>query len=415
MISSLLLVFLLILLTGFFSGSETAFLSLDLFFIEIKTEKKHKFSLLYYILTKPHIFITTILIGTNITLIASSQILSKYLNTSNPFYRAFLFLVFPFITLILGEIYPKIIFGKNSYTISKIAVYPFFLFQIILSPVVLVFNLISKIIEFIFTKKNQSAKKRKNEEIINTLAKSIKKKILNMELFIEDAIKFDEISLNEIQKPILSFQSIDYGENEFIDISKVYENWQRNYLVFDKNDNFLGIINIDSIFASNNIKKAYKIDELPLIRNIPVIYEGKTILNALELLNESSSSVILTINEFGQPSGLVTKEDIFSHVSNTIAEKEDLFKYNIKKLGENSYIISGFAEISNIKRITGIYLNDDYYHTFNGYIIHNLGRIPKEGEIFTLNKLEIRIVSASKRFVKKAIVKILKVNNNKKK
>ncbi|MFN3411027.1 MAG: transporter associated domain-containing protein, partial [Exilispira sp.] len=237
---------------------------------------------------------------------------------------------------------------------------------------------------------------------------SLQKKISKIGLFIEDAIKFDEIALYEIQKPLFSYPSLTFDENNKLDISQIYENSERNYIVYDENNNFLGILNIDSIFHSGNIKTIYKKNEIPLINNIPVAYEGKNLLVAIELMKKNNSSFLITINEFGQYFGLITKEDLFSFFSNIIISKEDLYKFNIKKVGEKTYIVPGFTELTSLSRVIGFELTDDYYHTFNGYLINRSGKIPKEGEMFIIdNFLEVRIVSANKKFVEKAIVKII--------
>lgn len=404
----LLLIIFLLLLNGFFAGMEAAFLSLDLFFIEIKRRKKHKFSLLYHVLKKPEIVITTILVGTNITIISATQLLSSLLNLNLIINKIFLFFIFPLIVLIVSEMYPKILFSKYSYSISKIAVFLFFIFQLIFSPIVLIFNIISKFIELLFIKDKKYIEYNKNEEIKNILAASLKKKLSKNEIFIEDAIKFDEISLYDIQKPLFSLPTLNFDENNEIDLYELYENNKKNYVVFDSKNNFLGIINNDSIYDSGNIKRIYNIDEVPIIKNIPIVYEGKNILSAIELMNKNKSSFVLTINEFGQTSGLVTKEDIFSFISKRIVSKEDLYKYNIKKIGDNTYVIGGFAELTDVSRTLNIELKDDYYHTFNGYLIHHFGRIPKEGESILIdNKLEIKIVSSNKKFIEKAIVKYI--------
>lgn len=383
-------------------------MSLDLFFIEIKTEGKHKFSLLYKILKKPDFLITTILVGTNISIVASTQILSKILHSNSILGNIFLFFIFPMIVLIIGEIYPKIICSRFSYTFSKFAVFLFLLFQIILSPIVIVFNLISRFVEFIFIRNKRQIDKNKKEEIKNILAYSLQKKISKIGLFIEDAIKFDEIALYEIQKPLFSYPSLACDEKNNLDISQIYEYSEKNYIVYDINNNFLGILNIDSIFHSGNIKTIYKKNEIPLINNIPVAYEGKNLLVAIELMKKNNSSFLITINEFGQYFGLITKEDLFSFFSNIIISKEDLYKFNIKKVGEKTYIVPGFTELTSLSRAIGFELTDDYYHTFNGYLINQLGKIPKEGEVFIIdNFLEVRIVSANKKFVEKAIVKII--------
>jgi len=67
-------------------------------------------------------------------------------------------------------------------------------------------------------------------------------------------------------------------------------------------------------------------------------------------------------------------------------------------------VVSGITEIDFINKMLNLNIYDDYYHTFNGFIIHNIGRIPKEGEILNFDNLKIRIISCDERKVDKAMI-----------
>ncbi|HQM90130.1 MAG TPA: transporter associated domain-containing protein, partial [Exilispira sp.] len=133
-------------------------------------------------------------------------------------------------------------------------------------------------------------------------------------------------------------------------------------------------------------------------------YEGKNLINALELMNIKNVSYLLTIDTFGDISGIISKKDIFSTLTSAISSGDNMNHYYIKKLNNKTYVVSGITEIDFINKMLNLNIYDDYYHTFNGFIIHNIGRIPKEGEILNFDNLKIRIISCDERKVDKAMI-----------
>jgi putative hemolysin len=397
------IILLLQLFNAYFNGIETALISLNPFFVEIKTINDKKSSILKTILNKPELILTTCLMGTNITLIASTQALTNLLSENSIFSAIFLYFIYPITTCILCEIYPKLIASRFPYTISKATSFLFAFIEIIFYPIVLIFQLVVYLIQILFFRTISTSENTETAEIKSILSSSLRSQFSEYKLFIEEALHFDTIEIEKIQKPISSFPSIVLKKDEKIDIKVVKENYDTLYIVYE-NYELLGICYLDYILKKrNNLNEIYYLTKDDIFMP-PLIYEGKNLINALELMNIKNVSYLLTIDTFGDISGIISKKDIFSTLTSAISSSDNMNHYYIKKLNNKTYVVSGITEIDFINKMLNLNIYDDYYHTFNGFIIHNIGRIPKEGEILNIDGLNIRIISCDERKVDKAMI-----------
>jgi len=275
--------------------------------------------------------------------------------------------------------------------------------EIIFYPIVLIFQLVVYLIQILFFKAKETAENTETAEIKSILSSSLKSQFSEYKLFIEEALHFDTIEIEKIQKPISSFPVIVLKKDEKIDIKVVKENYDTLYIVYEDNE-FIGICYLDYILKKrNNLNEIYYLTKDDIFMP-PLIYEGKNLINALELMNIKNVSYLLTIDTFGDISGIISKKDIFSTLTSAISSGDNMNHYYIKKLNNKTYVVSGITEIDFINKMLNLNIYDDYYHTFNGFIIHNIGRIPKEGEILNFDNLKIRIISCDERKVDKAMI-----------
>jgi len=275
--------------------------------------------------------------------------------------------------------------------------------EIIFYPIVLIFQLVVYLIQILFFKAKETAENTETAEIKSILSSSLKSQFSEYKLFIEEALHFDTIEIEKIQKPISSFPVIVLKKDEKIDIKVVKENYDTLYIVYEDNE-FIGICYLDYILKKrNNLNEIYYLTKDDIFMP-PLIYEGKNLINALELMNIKNVSYLLTIDTFGDISGIISKKDIFSTLTSAISSGDNMNHYYIKKLNNKTYVVSGITEIDFINKMLNLNIYDDYYHTFNGFIIHNIGRIPKEGEILNIDNLKIRIISCDERKVDKAMI-----------
>jgi CBS domain containing-hemolysin-like protein len=131
--------------------------------------------------------------------------------------------------------------------------------------------------------------------------------------------------------------------------------------------------------------------------------ENKSIADLLEDMQKSKTQIALVIDEYGGIAGLVTIEDILEEIVGEIEDEDDPDSddTDIVAEGESVYVIRGNAEIRKIETLLGIELESDDFLTVNGFITNRLGRVPHANERITLHGLEIEILEADERVIRR--------------
>ena len=159
--------------------------------------------------------------------------------------------------------------------------------------------------------------------------------------------------------------------------------------VYDESlDNIKGIIYANDLFKSPEDVKS-------ILREAIFVPETK---KSLEMLNEflnKQITIAIVIDEFGGTAGLVTIEDIFEEMFGEIKDEYDVEENICRKISENTYLISGKVEVDFINEKYDLNIPSGNYETIAGYITSEIGRIPVEGEVVSIDGYSISIVRAN--------------------
>lgn len=110
------------------------------------------------------------------------------------------------------------------------------------------------------------------------------------------------------------------------------------------------------------------------------------------MLSEKKSMAII-VDEFGGTAGLATLEDLVEEIFGEIEDEHDRKRTLAKEVEPGIYEFSGRAEIENINEEFGLDLKEsETYHTLGGYILENLGALPRQGDSFELGQLRFTII-----------------------
>ena len=147
-----------------------------------------------------------------------------------------------------------------------------------------------------------------------------------------------------------------------------------------------------------------------LMRTVPYIPVTKKIRDLLNELRQAKVHIAIVLDEYGGTAGLVTFEDIIEQVVGEIADEyEAPEEPPIKRIDENTLDVDARVHISEISEELGVELPDNGdYETIGGFVFSTLGRIPKSGEQFTHQNLEIRIIDAEPRKINRLVIKALR-------
>ncbi|MCS6819195.1 MAG: hemolysin family protein [Chitinophagales bacterium] len=398
---------LILLLIAFFSGIEIAFVSANKLRIELLKEKGNVAASIMARFTRtPAKFISTLLVGLNICVVAFGSICSDIFNPENfpflPKNDVALLLVQTFIStfiiLIFGELLPKILFRVNSDATLLLFAYPVYLVYIILSPISNLFHFLSKkIISVLLRKKYIEKHSEFTEEDLEYLVKETaasdensgdEADELNSEMF-EKALYLREVKVRNCMVPRTEIAAVSLDEGIEGVRKKMIETRHSRIFIYDENiDNIIGYVHhFDLLKDAQNVKD---ILWQPLV--VPETMNARDLLTAF---TREKKNIAWVVDEYGGTAGIVTLEDVMEEIFGEIHDEYDEEELTEKKLDENTYILSARLEIDHLNEKYGLEIPTGEYETLGGFIVNAHESIPAQGETLEIERFVIKILKAS--------------------
>lgn len=394
MFTEIILLAFLILLSGFFSGTEMAYIVTNKLKLEVKARKKNIFFRnAYYFVKHPQIFFSAILIGNNIVNIGFASLSALLLASFFGLDEFEILIVSTLLLLFIGEMIPKyfareladIYYTPSSFLLRGVAfiLWPFIWF-------------LSHISKLLMERKKESAEQMMHlfdkEDFIFLIDEGHKAGAIEKteKSIIEKVLEIGEQKVYEAIRPRTEIVGIDINDP----IEKAYdifiESGYSKIIVYEDNlDNIKGVILAKDLFTKPDSIKT-------ILREIKFYPETKKSLEILNELLESKLSIAVVVDEFGGTAGIVTMEDIIEELFGEIKDEYDVEENICRKTSDNTYLISGKVEVDHINEKYNLGIPDGNYETLAGYVQENLGRIPKPGETIFIDDFQIFVARASK-------------------
>ena len=406
--NSIQIILLVILLvgSGFFSASETALMSLSRIKMRHMEEDGVKGAKLVSSLVEDsNRLLTSILIGNNIVNIAATSIAtSLFTATLGAQGVAMATGVMTVLVLIFGEITPKTISANNPEKASLVVSKPIKFFVIILTPVVWVFNRITKVIFKLFGVDDNGVKPFITEEELKTMVNvSHEEGLLEIEEreIINNVFEFGDMQAKEAMVQRLDIVAIDMEDSydEIIELFKT-EKLSRMPVYEETIDDIIGTLNIkDIIFLSDEEIENFDIKKY--IRDPFFTYEFKKITQLLEEMKKDKSQMAIVVDEYGGTAGLITIEDLVEVIVGDIEDEYDEEEDEIQVINSNEFLVEGSTKISDVNEVLGIELESEEFDSIGGYIIGYIKHIPEENEVIEVDGIKFNIESVDKNRIKK--------------
>ena len=406
--NSIQIILLVILLvgSGFFSASETALMSLSRIKMRHMEEDGVKGAKLVSSLVEDSNRLrTSILIGNNIVNIAATSIAtSLFTATLGAQGVAMATGVMTVLVLIFGEITPKTISANNPEKASLVVSKPIKFFVIILTPVVWVFNIITKVIFKLFGVDDNGVKPFITEEELKTMVNvSHEEGLLEIEEreIINNVFEFGDMQAKEAMVQRLDIVAIDMEDSydEIIELFKT-EKLSRMPVYEETIDDIIGTLNIkDIIFLSDEEIENFDIKKY--IRDPFFTYEFKKITQLLEEMKKDKSQMAIVVDEYGGTAGLITIEDLVEVIVGDIEDEYDEEEDEIQVINSNEFLVEGSTKISDVNEVLGIELESEEFDSIGGYIIGYIKHIPEENEVIEVDGIKFNIESVDKNRIKK--------------
>lgn len=418
MLTTFLYILLCLLLIGFFSGIEIAFVSASKLTFELKKKQgNYSGKVISEFLEKPATFIGTNLVGVNIALVLYGMLMTDITNhffdaiglPHNEFLRLFLDTILAtIVVLFIGEFVPKALFRSKPESTLTFFTLPIQFFYFFLYPIAQFFVTISEfILKYLFNVRIAVEKTIYNRVDLEQFIKQIRtgqdseSNDLNTELF-ENALYLTHVKIRECLVPRNEIESVPI-QTSIEELKKFFlETKISKVIIYDGTiDNILGYVHhIDFYKKPKNIES--------VMHKIPAVPETMNAVNLLNQFTKERKSIAWVIDEFGGTAGIVTLEDILEEIFGEIEDEYDEDEYVEKQISTNEFIFSGRLEVEHINEKYGLTLPIEDAETLSGYIIEHHESIPKRNEKIIIDDYEFNILLVSDTRIETVKVKSLK-------
>ncbi|WP_160677088.1 hemolysin family protein [Clostridium sp. C8-1-8] len=391
-----LILIILLVLSSFFSASETALMSLSKIRIRHLVEENIKGAKLVEKLTEePNKLLGSILIGNNVVNIAASAIattLTVKLIESD-WGVAIATAVMTILILIFGEITPKTLAKQNSESISLKVIGPIAIVVSILKPFVLVFNKISLFFVKALGGDNQINHPFITEEELKTIVNvSEEEGVLEVEEkeMIYNVFEFGDLQVKDVmvQRVDIIAANLEVTYDEIIQIIK-NEQFSRIPIYGETIDDIVGVLNVKDLILAEDVDNNFSVGYY--IRDPLYTFEFKKITELFNDMKKSRNHMAIVLDEYGGTVGIVTIEDLVEEIVGEIEDEyDDEPDKPVEVIKEDEYIVDGSMRINDLNELLSIKIESEEFDSIGGFIIGQIGKMPEEGE--EVSYLNIRFV-----------------------
>ena len=411
-----------LLLAGFFTGIEVAFLSANKISIELKKKQGLRSGrILSEFLDSPAKFIGTTLIGNNLVMVTYSLLIGAFFTSSWNWVQDFfvkeaapyfIYIRLVFDTLLAAIIIMVIKFSfralfraKNDTLLSFFAPLINFFYGM-LYPIASFFVSIAEwILKYLFNvrlynEKEAFSRVDLEQFIMQTREQSEENPELNTELF-EAALSLPNIKIRQCLVPRKEVEAVDINismsalQNKFIDtkLSKL--------VVYEKNiDNIQGYVHQLGLFRKTE-------DIRNILLPIPAVPESMSAIDLINKFTRDRKSIAWVVDEFGGTAGIITMEDLLEEIFGEIQDEYDVEEFVEKHIADKEYIFSGRLELDYLNQKYNLKLPDSDSETLSGFIINQHETIPKEKERIIIDDFEFEVLNVSETRIEMVKMRIL--------
>jgi len=397
----------LLILSGVFSGSETALVGLSMGRVQALVKEGRIGSAAVYRLKKdPSQMLTTILIGNNLVNIAASAlatvIATREFGSSGPGIAVGLLTLF---ILVFGEITPKSLATRYPERISLFIALPLLAFMRLMYPLVWMFSRFTTWVYHLTGGKEEPTVTE--SELISMLGYGVQEGEIEHDEkeIIERVFGFNDLTVRDVMTPMRDVFSLD-GRQTVAEVLPVViqKPFSRIPLINKETNHFYKLLHLRDLLKAS----ANECDD-ELIENIAheplYVPQYLAIDDLFAKFKRHSRIFAVVVDEFGDERGIVTLEDLMEELVGEIYDESDITPKEAEQISEDEIIIEGSAELRIIESLFDMELPGKPTDTVGLWILSHTEKIPKVDEIFIIDDLEVKILLATSRSIEQVNVR----------
>lgn len=417
MLLSILIFFLLLVLSALISGAEVAFFSLSKTDIDKASESKSNIKkTVVSLLLDPQKLLATILISNNfinilIVLIFAyigESVFSRI--TSSVLKFTIEVVLVTFLILLFGEVLPKIYATRNSLKFASFMAYPLKILNSLLSVISSPLMSLTNIIENRLGKKQSNLSVEKLSQALGLTSNEATTK--DEQKILEGIVNFGNTETSQIMIPRIDIFALSTDESYDKVIAKIVKKgFSRNPVYKENIDEIIGVLYAKDLLPYLN-EENFKWQKL--IREPYFVPENKKLDDLLKEFQEKKNHLAIVVDEYGGTSGIVTLEDVIEEIVGDISDEFDDDDLSYSKLDADNYLFEGKTNLKDFYKILEIDnpelfdKNKGESETVAGFILEICGKFPKKNEIIKFAHYSFKIELMNEKRIKQVKVTIHK-------
>lgn len=390
-IISLIIIVVCIMMSAYFSATETAFTSMNRIRIKNMAEKGDKRAALVLKLSQDFDgLLSTILIGNNIVNILSASLATVIFVTmlGEDLGASISTVVTTVVVLIFGEVSPKSIAKESPERFAMFSAPLLNVFLVLLTPANFLFRQWKKLLSALF--KTADDRGITEEELLTIVEEAEQGGGIDKEesTLIRSAIEFNELEAVDIFTPYMDVVAIraDLPKDEIAELF-AKTGYSRIPVYRESKDQIIGIL-----YQKDFHNAVYHTDQniMEVLKPAVFITRNMKLKDLMHELQQKKQHFAVLIDEFGSMSGIVTLEDILEELVGEIWDEHDKVEQEIEPLGPDAYRVSGKTNVEKLFEYLGRGKTFDVL-TVNGWIMEELGKIPAPGDSFESLGLKVQV------------------------
>lgn len=420
MTTSVILILAMLLLSAFFSGMEIAFTSKNRLKLEIDRKQSRMFGFIADVFARhPGQYITTILVGNNISLVVYSLYMSLLLRSiaalagwdevAHSGSVALETAVSTLIIIFVAEFLPKSIFRNNPNFYYRIFAPVIYFFYIVLYPVARLTTLLSHGILRLMGRrvKEPGPSPRFDRTDLASLldannAENHPREGDNHELkLFQNALDFADLRVRDCMVPRVDIEAVDMEHTSIEQLTaRFVETMYSRIFVWEKSiDNIVGYVNSKSLFR-------HPASVADVVMNVNFVPETMPLQAVLQNFIRHKSNIAVVIDEFGGTAGVISLEDVLEQIFGEIEDEHDIPDLTEKQVADGEWVFSCRLEVKYLNEKYGLGIGESReYDTLAGFIIYHYEGIPAPGQTITIGSLELKILRTTRSRIELARVK----------
>jgi putative hemolysin len=380
----LLLIPPLLLVEGFFAGSEIALLSSDKLLLQSDAKKgSSRARLALEMVRHPERILSTTLLMTSLCVIGISALIELWLLQKSQDHSPLwgIAITSPLI-VIFGELIPKTVFQNRAQTLAPWVAVPVWMTYFILYPITRVLGAYTSRVSRIIAPIEDllgTRKKSVREELRSLLSWSRKETELKSSerRMIKRIFDFRDAEAKHSLIPLVRVEAIEQNATirEALERFKNHRH-SRMPVYSERIDNIVGVLEISELFNVGDLSQPIR----GYIGNAHYAPESQSLEDLIRDMTREDTELAVVVDEYGGAIGILTLEDIIEEIVGEIEDEYDTRSNPVQSLGENSWLIPARTPISLVHESLPLQLPDGDYETLGGFLLQQFGRIPESGD-----------------------------------